>query len=64
MAEVVLKDVDKFYEGNVHAVQGLSLDIADGEFLVLVGAVRLRQDDGAAHGRGARDDLGRDGLDR
>ena len=37
MAEVVLKDVDKFYEGNVHAVQSLSLDIADGEFLVLVG---------------------------
>ena len=37
MAEVVLKDVDKIYEGNVHAVQSLSLDIADGEFLVLVG---------------------------
>ena len=37
MAEVVLKDVDKIYEGNVHAVQSLSLDIPDGEFLVLVG---------------------------
>jgi multiple sugar transport system ATP-binding protein len=37
VAEVVLKDVDKIYEGNVHAVQSLSLDIADGEFLVLVG---------------------------
>ena len=37
MAEVVLKDVDKIYEGNVHAVQSLSLDIKDGEFLVLVG---------------------------
>jgi multiple sugar transport system ATP-binding protein len=33
----VLKDVDKIYEGDVHAVQSLSLDIADGEFLVLVG---------------------------
>jgi len=37
VAEVVLKDVDKIYEGDVHAVQSLSLDIADGEFLVLVG---------------------------
>ena len=37
MAEVQFKDVDKIYEGNVHAVQDLSLDIADGEFLVLVG---------------------------
>ncbi len=37
MAEVELKDVDKVYEGNVHAVQDLSLEIADGEFLVLVG---------------------------
>jgi len=37
VAEVQFKDVDKIYEGNVHAVQDLSLDIADGEFLVLVG---------------------------
>ncbi len=37
MAEVEFKDVDKIYEGDVHAVQDLSLDIADGEFLVLVG---------------------------
>ena len=37
VAEVVLKDVDKIYEGNVHAVQSLSLEIPDGEFLVLVG---------------------------
>ena len=37
MAEVQLKDVDKVYEGGVHAVQGLSIDVADGEFLVLVG---------------------------
>jgi multiple sugar transport system ATP-binding protein len=37
VAEVEFKDVDKIYEGNVHAVQDLSLDIADGEFLVLVG---------------------------
>jgi multiple sugar transport system ATP-binding protein len=37
MAEVQLKDVDKVYEGGVHAVRDLSLDVADGEFLVLVG---------------------------
>ena len=37
MAEVQLKEVDKIYEGDVHAVQDLSLDVADGEFLVLVG---------------------------
>ena len=37
MAEVQLKEVDKIYEGDVHAVQDLSLDVEDGEFLVLVG---------------------------
>jgi multiple sugar transport system ATP-binding protein len=37
MAEVQLKDVDKVYDGGVHAVQDLTLDVEDGEFLVLVG---------------------------
>ena len=37
MAEVAFNEVDKIYGEDVHAVQGLSLDIADGEFLVLVG---------------------------
>ncbi|MGL6279576.1 MAG: ABC transporter ATP-binding protein [Gaiella sp.] len=37
MAEVLFDEVDKVYEGGVHAVQDLSLDISDGEFLVLVG---------------------------
>jgi multiple sugar transport system ATP-binding protein len=37
VAEVLFDEVDKVYEGGVHAVQDLSLDIADGEFLVLVG---------------------------
>src|SRR3954470_3170253 len=36
MAEVSFLDVDKRY-GPVTAVSGLSLDIADGEFMVLVG---------------------------
>jgi multiple sugar transport system ATP-binding protein len=37
VAEVEIREVDKVYEGGVHAVQDLSLDVADGEFLVLVG---------------------------
>jgi multiple sugar transport system ATP-binding protein len=37
MAEVVFDDVDKVYENGVHAVRGLSLEVRDGEFLVLVG---------------------------
>ena len=32
-----LKEVDKVYDGGVHAVQDLSLEVPDGEFLVLVG---------------------------
>jgi multiple sugar transport system ATP-binding protein len=37
MAEVVLDGVTKQYPNGFQAVTGLSLDIADGEFLVLVG---------------------------
>jgi multiple sugar transport system ATP-binding protein len=37
MAELVLTDVDKVYENGFHAVKDLSLDVEDGEFLVLVG---------------------------
>ena len=37
MAEVTFKDVDKIYPGDVQAVKDLSLEIQDGEFLVLVG---------------------------
>jgi multiple sugar transport system ATP-binding protein len=37
MAEVVLDKVNKRYENGFHAVHDLDLDIADGEFLVLVG---------------------------
>src|SRR5829696_2758018 len=37
MAEVTFKDVDKIYENGVQAVFDLSLEIRDGEFLVLVG---------------------------
>jgi multiple sugar transport system ATP-binding protein len=37
MAQVILDKVDKVYPGDVTAVSGASLDIEDGEFVVLVG---------------------------
>jgi multiple sugar transport system ATP-binding protein len=37
MAQIVLDQVDKVYPGGVKAVDGLSLEITDGEFMVLVG---------------------------
>ena len=37
MAEVVLKGIEKVYDNGFHAVHDLNLDVADGEFLVLVG---------------------------
>jgi multiple sugar transport system ATP-binding protein len=37
MAQIVLDHVEKAYPGGVKAVDGLSLDIRDGEFMVLVG---------------------------
>ncbi|GAA3958581.1 sn-glycerol-3-phosphate ABC transporter ATP-binding protein UgpC [Actinomadura viridis] len=37
MAKIVLEQVDKVYAGGVKAVDGLDLEIRDGEFMVLVG---------------------------
>ena len=37
MATVVLDNVNKVYDNGFHAIHDLSLDISDGEFLVLVG---------------------------
>ena len=37
MADVVFDEIDKVYDNGVRAVQDLSLEIPDGEFLVLVG---------------------------
>ena len=37
MAELVLDNVDKVYDNGFYAVKDLSLDVEDGEFLVLVG---------------------------
>jgi multiple sugar transport system ATP-binding protein len=37
MAQVILRDVSKIYEGNIRAVNKVTLDIADKEFMVIVG---------------------------
>src|SRR6202162_2791676 len=37
MAQITLDEVDKVYSGRVKAVNGLSMEIGDGEFMVLVG---------------------------
>jgi multiple sugar transport system ATP-binding protein len=37
MADVVFDAIDKVYDNGFHAVQDLSLEVRDGEFLVLVG---------------------------
>src|ERR1700679_2192353 len=37
MTQIVLDHVDKIYPGGVKAVNDLSLEIQDGEFMVLVG---------------------------
>jgi multiple sugar transport system ATP-binding protein len=37
MAQIILDQVDKVYPGGVKGVDGLSLNISDGEFMVLVG---------------------------
>jgi multiple sugar transport system ATP-binding protein len=37
MAQIVLDEVNKIYPGGVKGIDGLSLEIGDGEFMVLVG---------------------------
>ncbi|WP_439923702.1 sn-glycerol-3-phosphate import ATP-binding protein UgpC [Nitrobacter sp. JJSN] len=37
MADVVLRDVHKTYAGDVEAIKGISLEVGDGQFCVLVG---------------------------
>jgi multiple sugar transport system ATP-binding protein len=37
MAQIVLDQVDKVYAGGVRGIDGLSLEVPDGEFMVLVG---------------------------
>ena len=64
MSEIRLEQVAKVFAGDVRAVDGVSLTIASGEFMVLVGPVGVRQVDAAPHDRRARGShRGRD-LDR
>ena len=37
MAQVSVRGVEKAYDGGVMAVRGIDLEVADGEFVVLVG---------------------------
>ena len=37
MKNIVLKNVNKIYQGNVHAVKDFSMEIEEGEFIVFVG---------------------------
>ena len=37
VGHISLVDIDKVYDNGYHAVNQLSLEVADGEFLVLVG---------------------------
>ncbi len=37
MAQIILDHVDKTYAGGVKAIDDLSLEVKDGEFMVLVG---------------------------
>ena len=37
MAAITLDQVDKIYPNGVHAVRAVSLDVRDGEFMILLG---------------------------
>ena len=37
MAQVILKKINKIFEGNVHAVKDADIEIKDKEFMVFVG---------------------------
>ncbi len=52
MSSVSLEKVTKVYSNGFEAVNRLDLEIADGEFMVVVGPVRMWQDHGAADDRG------------
>jgi multiple sugar transport system ATP-binding protein len=54
MANVDISQLRKSY-GHEEVIHGVDLSIEDGEFVLLVGAVRLRKIDPAAHGCRARD---------
>ena len=53
MASVALKGISKSF-GTTRVLSGIDLDIADGEFLTLVGRLGLRQVDADPHHRRTR----------
>ena len=52
MAGLKLQAVSKSWDGKTQVIQPLTLDVADGEFIVMVGPVGLREINAAAYGRG------------
>ncbi len=64
MATVQLDNINKVYENGYHTIHDLSLEIADKEFLVLVGPSGCRKVHGTADDRRSRDHLGRHDDDR
>ena len=63
MADIRLKDVNKRF-GNVQVINGVNLDVEEGEFCVFVGPSGLRQVHAAAHGGGAGGPIDRAIVDR
>ena len=62
MGAIGLRRVEKIYGRGPKAnkvIHGVSAEIGDGEFVVIVGPSRLRQEHAAAHGGRARGDHGR-----
>ncbi len=64
MSRVVLNHLTKAYGGGVLAVNNVSLEVADGEFVCLVGPSGMRQDHGAADDQRSGGDQRRRGQDR
>ena len=65
MATVTFDKAQRWYPGNDKpTVPGIDLEIGDGEFMVLVGPVRVRQVHDPADARGARGDQRRQDLHR
>ena len=56
---IVTRGLTREYEGGVHALRGVDVSVAEGEFVAVTGPVRLRQVDAAEPARRARPADGR-----